>query len=134
MDGDGVGMGVTHTNVLPRLGIGADFTRQSLHGTLVVNGVLTDWARGKKIRALAKAPLFSSSLPGGEVGSLTETRHIIPGCEGMVDKQSLGWGLTYKTYALCSLFPLREPLLLHDYPYSLHVPITELDNPKEAQI
>lgn len=36
------GPGITHTNVLPRLGIGADFTRQGLHGTLVMNDVLTD--------------------------------------------------------------------------------------------
>lgn len=29
------------TNVLPRLGIGADFTGQGLHGTLVMNSVFT---------------------------------------------------------------------------------------------
>lgn len=49
------GHGITHTNVLPRLGIGADFAGQGLHSTLVMNGVLTDWARGK-VRALAAAP------------------------------------------------------------------------------
>jgi hypothetical protein len=53
--------GITHTNVLPRLGISADFTRPGLHGTLVVNSVLANWRTGKKVRALAGAllPLFS---------------------------------------------------------------------------
>lgn len=37
------GRGITHTDVLPRLGVRADLTRQGLHGTLVVNDVLTDW-------------------------------------------------------------------------------------------
>lgn len=66
---------VTHTNVLSRLGIGADFTRLGLHGTLVVNDVFTDWARGRKVRALAAAPPPISSLPGGEAGPLTDARH-----------------------------------------------------------
>lgn len=40
--------GVTHTNVFPRLGIGADFTRLGLHGTVVMNNVLTDWGEGRR--------------------------------------------------------------------------------------
>lgn len=42
------GHGVTHTNVFPRLGIGADFTRLGLHGTVVMNSVLTDWGEGRR--------------------------------------------------------------------------------------
>lgn len=64
------GHGVTHTNVLPRLGVGADFTGQGLHGTLVVNDVFTDWARGRKVSILAAASSLISSLPGGQAASL----------------------------------------------------------------
>lgn len=73
--------GVTHTNVFPRLGIGADFTRLGLHGTVVMNNVLTDWGEGRRSEPwLWPSPLFS--FLGSEEGSLTgtDTQPLLPGC------------------------------------------------------
>lgn len=71
------GHGVTHTNVFPRLGIGADVTRQGLHGTAVMNNVLTNWGEGEG-QSLTCGHFPSSPFLG--VRKEQDMQPLLPGC------------------------------------------------------